>query len=151
MQLNPGPPPAATARMASYFNERAANYEHSNIHNWVAEQVVMRTGISAGDVVLDVATGTGLGARAVARLTAASRIVGIDISPAMLTTFRERAPDGALQLVLADAHHLPFHSSTFDDVMCIASLEYLTDPGLCGKEWVRVSRPGGRVVFTVFM
>src|SRR5947208_1048793 len=54
-----------------------------------SDAVVAAAGVTAGDEVLDVATGTGNAALAAARLGA--RVTGLDITPELLAVARERA------------------------------------------------------------
>ena len=73
--------------------------------------------IRAGDVVLDLACGTGIVARLAAPLVGAEgRIVGIDMSAAMIAVAGEQpAPEGApIEWREGDAAALPFDDASFD-------------------------------------
>jgi SAM-dependent methyltransferase len=51
--------------------------------------------------------------------------------------------------VLGIGQSLPFQDGSFDLVLSSAVLEHVTDPFLCAKEIIRVTRPGGRIFCSV--
>jgi ubiquinone/menaquinone biosynthesis C-methylase UbiE len=93
-----------------------------------------------GRSVLDVGTGTGRGALALARLGAV--VTGIDASDAMLDVARERAArDGlSVQFQVGDAHALPFQARSFDFAISLRVLMHAPDWRRCLRELCRVSR-----------
>jgi demethylmenaquinone methyltransferase / 2-methoxy-6-polyprenyl-1,4-benzoquinol methylase len=96
-----------------------------------------------GDVVLDVATGTGLVARAVSERYGCE-VVGLDRSADMLGAAAVR--DGHTPLVRARAESLPFPDESFDHLTVTYLMRYVDDPAATMRELARVVRPGGRVV-----
>src|SRR5437868_6913477 len=44
---------------------------------------------------------------------------------------------------------LPFHSDSFDGILCSSVLEYVCDPGACIQEFGRVLRPRGVLLISV--
>lgn len=98
-----------------------------------------------GSWVLDVATGTGLVAREIARRNL--RVAGLDQSPAMLRRGVEAARVEGLQdrirFVGGQAEDLPFGDETFDAVTFTYLLRYVADPAATVAELARVLRPGG--------
>jgi len=98
---------------------------------------------SPQDVVLDVATGTGLVARAL-REEYGCQVVGLDQSADMLSAAAAR--DGHIPLVRARAESLPFADDSFDHVTFTYLLRYVDDPAYVIRELARVIRPGGRIV-----
>src|SRR5437899_2261109 len=95
------------------------------------------------DRVLDVATGTGLVARAL-RERYSCKVVGLDRSADMMS--RAAARDGHIPLVRARAESLPFADDSFDHVTFTYLMRYVDDPAATMRELARVVRPGGRVV-----
>jgi demethylmenaquinone methyltransferase/2-methoxy-6-polyprenyl-1,4-benzoquinol methylase len=93
--------------------------------------------------VLDVATGTGLVARAlVARY--GCTVVGVDQSAGMLAEARRRA-NGGTEFVEASADELPFRDGEFDALTFTYLLRYVADPAATLRELARVVRPGGTI------
>lgn len=136
------PPPAAT--VTTYFNERAPRYDDSVMHRWLAERVAAACPPEPGAAVLDIAAGTGLVSREIARLVEGSGLfVALDLSPDMLAAARDAMP--SLAAVRADAARLPLAGARFDLVVCVAAVAYLPDPAGMLREAYRVLRPGGRV------
>lgn len=92
---------------------------------------------------LDVGTGTGAGARAIARRFPAARVVGLDVAPAMIGEARRRLPgDLACRVSFreGDAAKLPFEAASFDLVAHANMIPFL-------DEVARVLRPGGWTLF----
>lgn len=111
-------------------------------------ELVSRLAPHAPRTVLDVATGTGGVAIALAGATGA-RITGVDISHAMLERGRERVRRANLsdriELEPAPAESLPFPSESFDAVSFTYLLRYVAYPAATISELARVIRPGGHM------
>lgn len=96
----------------------------------------------AGERALDVGTGTGNYACALARL--GLRVTGIDASEAMLSVARAKPEPVTWQQ--GSAEHLPYEDASFHLVISVTALEFFTDPAPAISEMVRVLAPGGRLV-----
>lgn len=104
--------------------------------------------------VLDVATGTGMVAVALAR-RCACEVVGLDQSEAMLAAARERLlaePQLAarVSLVRGEAEQLPFADAEFDALSFTYLLRYVDDRAATMRELARVLKPGGRIGMVEF-
>jgi demethylmenaquinone methyltransferase/2-methoxy-6-polyprenyl-1,4-benzoquinol methylase len=104
--------------------------------------------------VLDVATGTGLVARALVNRYDCA-VVGVDQSPEMLAAARARlARDsrlaGRVSLLQGEAERLPFADGEVSHVTFTYLLRYVDDPGATLHELARVVRPGGRIASLEF-
>lgn len=96
--------------------------------------------------ILEVGVGTGL---TLPMYPAASRVVGVDLSPHMLDRARERAtslPGRRIELHLMDAESMGFESASFDCVVLPYVLSVTPDPVRLVKEVRRVCRPSGHIV-----
>jgi demethylmenaquinone methyltransferase / 2-methoxy-6-polyprenyl-1,4-benzoquinol methylase len=103
-----------------------------------------------GDRVLDVATGTGLVARALVRRYGCE-VVGLDQSAEMLARGRELcAGVPGIELVRGEAERLPFDDGSFDALSFTYLLRYVDDPAGTMRELARVVRPGGRIAMLDF-
>jgi demethylmenaquinone methyltransferase / 2-methoxy-6-polyprenyl-1,4-benzoquinol methylase len=101
-----------------------------------------------GQRVLDVATGTGMVAFALARR--GCEVVGLDQSEEMLAQARTKlaanpALAARLSFVRGEAEQLPFSDGEFDALSFTYLLRYVDDPAATMAELARVVRPGGRI------
>jgi demethylmenaquinone methyltransferase/2-methoxy-6-polyprenyl-1,4-benzoquinol methylase len=105
-----------------------------------------------GQRILDVATGTGMVALALAARGA--EVTALDQSEAMLSVARSRRlPDtagGGITFVTGEAEHLPFDDASFDALTFTYLLRYVDDPAGTLMELARVVRPGGRIGMVEF-
>jgi demethylmenaquinone methyltransferase / 2-methoxy-6-polyprenyl-1,4-benzoquinol methylase len=117
---------------------------------WRAE-LVRALDPQPGQEVLDVATGTGMVAFAVARH--GCRVVGLDQSEAMLGRARaklSREPELDISFVTGQAEQLPFPDRHFDGLSFTYLLRYVDDREATLRELARVVRPGGRIAMLEF-
>ncbi|MGH9374357.1 MAG: class I SAM-dependent methyltransferase [Vicinamibacterales bacterium] len=93
-----------------------------------------------GQTVLDVGTGTGRAAIALARRGAV--VTGLDASVEMLAVAERRASDAGARVtfVEGDAHALGFPSCSFDAVVCLRVLMHMPDWRRSLRELCRVAR-----------
>jgi demethylmenaquinone methyltransferase / 2-methoxy-6-polyprenyl-1,4-benzoquinol methylase len=104
--------------------------------------------------VLDVATGTGMVAAALARRSACE-VVGLDQSEAMLAEARARVDGdpglaGRISLARGEAERLPFADAEFDALTFTYLLRYVDDRAGTMRELARVVKPGGRIGMVEF-
>lgn len=108
-----------------------------------------------GGQILDVATGTGDVALAIAATTPDSvTIVGVDFSPQMVELGRVKVLDSVyakrIRLEVAPCESIPFPDNTFDSATIAFGIRNVVDR-LCGlKEMGRVLKPEGRIVILEF-
>lgn len=104
--------------------------------------------LSVGGELLDVGIGTG---RASLPLAAQGKhVTGVDSSQAMLDECKRLAGDIPIELLPADLANLPFETNRFDTVMALNVLTHFPHWQQVVKEWSRVAKPGGRIVFDVY-
>jgi SAM-dependent methyltransferase len=92
--------------------------------------------------VLDLGTGTGQAARALAKRFPAAEVIGVDLAPAMVEEARKLLePELAdrVRYQAADASRLPFEDGTFDLVVLLNMIPFF-------EELARVTAPGGSLV-----
>jgi SAM-dependent methyltransferase len=112
-----------------------------------AEGLVDRAQLSGGEDVLDVATGTGVVARTIrTRGLPAGRVVGFDLTEAMVAVGRGAPGGQEVEWVIGDGHDLPFADGEFDVVLCQQGLQFYADPVAGARELRRVCDPDGRVL-----
>jgi demethylmenaquinone methyltransferase/2-methoxy-6-polyprenyl-1,4-benzoquinol methylase len=111
---------------------------------WYRRWALERTGLRPGMRLLDVATGTGLVARAAGQILGdPGAVVGVDPSAGML---REARKTLASPLVQGRIEELPFATGHFDVVSLGYALRHAADLEVAFRECQRVLKPGGRLL-----
>jgi ubiquinone/menaquinone biosynthesis C-methylase UbiE len=141
-------------QVAAHWNRRAAHFDEDFGHSirtaaeraaWDRILDLVLAGRGPGEA-LDVGSGTGfLSFELAAR---GHRVVGVDFAPAMIAEARRKAGASGVSIRFeeADAEGLPFPPGTFDLAMSRHLLWTLPHPEAAIDEWIRVLRPGGRLV-----
>jgi ubiquinone/menaquinone biosynthesis C-methylase UbiE len=149
-------PAVVKANTAATFNLVAEGYDHPAARHfpYAADHLVYRVGPRPGQKVLDIAAGTGVvtvaAAQAVGR---GGRVIAIDLSEKMLQQAGRTLSKYGIEHVdfhIMDAEALEFKSNYFDQTLCSFGLFFLPDMLKGLKDWVRVTKPGGKVAFTSF-
>jgi demethylmenaquinone methyltransferase/2-methoxy-6-polyprenyl-1,4-benzoquinol methylase len=101
-------------------------------------------------VCLDLACGTGDICLQLARRFPHGRIVGLDLTAAMLELARRRGPSPRLHYLQGDMHDLPLATASCDLITGSYALRNAPDLSRAIGEIARVLRPGGRAAFLDF-
>lgn len=118
-------------------------------HRWKRATAKLTAGNDAGPG-LDVATGTGDLAFALAHCPNITEVVGVDLLPEMLTIANRRRAGSwgrgqRIHFVQGDALRLPFPDASFIGATAGFSLRNMPDVPSAIREMARVVAPGGRV------
>jgi len=130
------------------FDKWAPTYEEDRRSRWNARSqgaAFDALELGADDRLLDVGCGSGAAVRRAAPFV--SRVVGVDLSPAMI----ERALQLAagledVEFRVAESSELPFEDGSFTAVLCTTSFHHYPDAAAAVREMARVLVPGGRLV-----
>jgi len=109
-------------------------------------KVARAVNAKAGEQILDIAAGTGTSSMAF--LSEGVRVVAADFSKGMLEVGKKKYPK--LEFVFADAMKLPFKDQEFDVVTMSFGLRNVQDHKVALGEFLRVLKPGGRLVICEF-
>lgn len=117
----------------------------------VAEHVVALAGLQRGERVLDLATGTGNAALLAARQGAV--VTGLDGAPRLIDVARERANRQGVDVwfLVGDVGALPFSDGEYSVALSVFGLIFAPDPRRAFAEMLRVLRPGGRALLSVWV
>ena len=129
---------------AAGYYDRLCSVMSFGSGQWYRGWVLRRAGLRRGMTLLDVATGTGLVARAAAEVVQTREgVVGVDPSAGMLREAR-RAFGGPLAQGRIEG--LPFRDGLFDFVTIGYALRHAADLEIAFRECLRVLAPGGRLI-----
>jgi len=127
----------------------AAAQAHLDLLDSTFVDHVLSLGVRSG-LALDVGTGPGQIPVKLALRLPQLKIVGIDLSEAMLAKARNSAAaarvESRLRFEMADARRLPFPDRHFDLVMCNSLLHHAADPLATLNELARITRPQGALL-----
>ena len=109
------------------------------------DDTLRRLAVKKGERVLDVGSGPGFLAEALAEGTGPNgEVIGVDISDQMITRASSRCTRAWLSYQKADAMSLPFDDDSFDVVVSTQVAEYVVDIGAFCSEVARVLKPQAR-------
>jgi ubiquinone/menaquinone biosynthesis C-methylase UbiE len=136
-----------------YYDAGAEGYDllFGRVPRHFANSLVRAARLKPGQRVLDIATGTGLVANAVANVVGVSgHVVAADISPSMLAVAERRLsalPNVSIEV--GDGQALRFADGEFDAVVCSLALMLFPDPARGVSEIYRVLQTDGWAAVSV--
>jgi len=148
-------------KVADVFHSVADKYDIMNdlmsagIHRLWKRYTIETSGAKKGDVILDLAGGTGDLAIKFSRIIGTEGLVTLsDINGSMLENGRERLVNmgiaGNVEYVQANAECLPFEDNTYNIITIAFGLRNVTDKDKALRSMYRVLKPGGKLMVLEF-
>jgi ubiquinone/menaquinone biosynthesis C-methylase UbiE len=133
------------------FNTGLRSPDYERIHGDDRQLRTLIEYLSAvpGGAYLDLATGAGYVAFALAEECPDCHVVGADIADEVIAANAERATERGLtnlEFRVVDGIHLPFADYAFDGVVCRYAFHHFPEPQATLAGVHRVLKPGGRLV-----
>lgn len=123
------------ARQLKYADKSfIASYANQSFLNTIRE---MLSEISFSSV-LDAGCGEGVSLAQAYSISPAARFAGFDLDKTRVAIGAQTVK--TVRLFVANAHHIPFESATFDAVLCLETLEHVGEPSLAIAEIARVAK-----------
>lgn len=117
----------------------------------VAPLLVDFTGVPAAGRVLDIGSGTGSLAFAIAERKGRVQVLGIDPSKEYVAYANSRNPfPDRASFQLGDAQQLHFPDASFEASLSLLVFNFIPDPGKALREARRTTKPGGRISAAVW-
>lgn len=119
----------------------------------MGDEIIRTLNIKEGDIVLDVASGTGEPGLTIATMLTTGKVYITDIAEKMVEIAHENAIVRGIvnvETITAEVSELPFADNTFDAISCRFGFMFFPDMELAAKEIVRVLKPGGRISTSVW-
>lgn len=132
---------AGTTAVRAFFTQRAESWETRFSHQTPAyEAAVARMGLGRGQTALDLGCGTGRAMPALrAHVGVEGRVLGVDVTHAMLTAAARIGRGESGRLLLADCARLPLATASVHGVFTAGLLDHLPGPRAALREWARVA------------
>ena len=116
----------------------------------LAPLLVRFAGVREGDVVLDVGSGTGALAAAVASAAPGARITGVDPAAAYVAFAQAKRANERISFEVGDAQQMRFEDGTFHRTLALLVINFIPDPQKAVREIKRATRHGGTVAAAVW-
>ncbi len=146
-------PPSGPPSVAAIFDAVAPTYDASGVELFrpVGRRLVDLLEPRPGHRALDVGCGRGAVTLPLAGAVGSSgRVVGLDVSPAMVELTRSAAAGlSQVEVAVADASHLE-QGAAYDVVAASLVLFFLPEPRSALRSWVRCLAPQGRIGISTF-
>jgi malonyl-CoA O-methyltransferase len=148
------PPRLDKQSVKKFFNRAAISYDNAAIlHEELINRLLQRLQYirHQPETIIDIGCGTGRGVRGLQKAYPGARVCATDMAYQMLLQARSNFRLlSKKRLVSADMERLPFAAQAFDLVFSSLAVHWSNDLRATLREFARVSRPGGLLMFSSF-
>ncbi|QES58211.1 methyltransferase type 11 [Streptomyces venezuelae] len=129
----------------AFFTRRADAWEERFAYQTPAyDAAVARLRLAPGARAVDLGCGTGRAMPALrAQVGTGGQVVGVDLTPAMLTAAARHGRTRHGSLLAADCTRLPLAAASVDGIFSAGLLDHLPEPAAALREWARVTAADG--------
>ena len=146
------------AKRSTTFTFNAASYVYDDsalgFRDYFGQKTVEKLRIREGARVLDVCCGTGSSAIPAAELAGASGfVVGVDLADRLIALAREKARQRRLENIafrVTDMLELDYPAESFDAVLCVFGIFFVSDMPAAVRGLWHFVRPGGKLAITTW-
>jgi ubiquinone/menaquinone biosynthesis C-methylase UbiE len=148
--------PRPQVELEKTYNAAADHYDQPPVSFWdrYGQRTVDRLPLISGMAVLDVCCGMGASAiPAAERVGPTGKVIAVDLADKLLSKGSQRATEQGLtniEFLRADLESLPFPDRTFDAVLCVFGIFFVTDLQGAIRELWRLVRPNGLFAITIW-
>ena len=116
----------------------------------LAPLLVRFAGVRESETVLDVGSGTGALAGAVAAASPGARVIGIDPAAPYVAFAQAKRGNEKINFEVGDAQQMRFEDRMFHRTLSLLVINFIPDPQKAVREMTRVTRRGGTVAAAVW-
>jgi SAM-dependent methyltransferase len=148
--------PRPQVELEKTYNAAADHYDHPAVSFWgrYGKRTVDRLPLGPGMAVLDVCCGMGASAIPAAdRVAPTGHVIAVDLAEKLLNKgSRQATKEGLTNIEFrrADLESLPFPDRTFDAVLCVFGIFFVTDLQGAIRELWRLVSPSGMLAITIW-
>jgi ubiquinone/menaquinone biosynthesis C-methylase UbiE len=130
-------------KIAPTYDKQSSKFEQAYKNSIEKSKKVLKN----TDKVLEIACGTGIISLGIAEQV--NNVIGVDISPKMITIAKEKLlklPINNVNFNIADGYSLQYEDNTFDAILLFNSLHIVKDPCVLLDEAYRLLKPNGYLI-----
>ncbi|NWH04043.1 class I SAM-dependent DNA methyltransferase [Desulfobacter latus] len=141
----------AADEVEEYYNKWGKDYEDS-VKNWDYDAPEKATALlkeykQVDGTVCDAGCGSGLTGEAL-NAGGFKSIIGFDLSPDFAAVAKEKGVYEDVHIVNMNEKPFRYEDNQFANLICIGTLTYIEDVPEAVREFARITKPGGMVIFT---
>jgi len=134
------------------FNRAAQTYDKAcHIQYLIGNKLIKMAAhhLSNPNELMDIGCGTGLITVELKQCFPDTNLTALDLADNLLNQARSRPTLANVKFVQSDLDHLPFANASCPSIFSNMALQWSMTPEATVKEWARILRPGGYLIFSI--